>query len=131
MSIFIGEEAMREKRMDPRKQFSKWLARYGAIVWGLFLLAVVVLLYFQPEAAMACVYLVLIVTFNKVIDTIAYTDNSKSEKLMLAALDKTRMELDFKGVASNIKSKLSYKDGDGDGEVTYEETIGEESDDDG
>lgn len=92
------------KRIDPRKQFSKWLARYGAIIWGLFLFLVIVLMFFQPEVAMSCVWLVLIVTVNKMVDTIAYTDNSKTEKFLLSALDKAKFELNLKGIASNVSN---------------------------
>ena len=81
------------KLLDPRKQFSKWLARVGAIYWIVFLTLVVGLIYFRPDAAQSCVYLVLIVTVNKIVDTLAYTDNSKTEKFLLTALDRTRMEL--------------------------------------
>jgi len=85
------------KRMDPRKQFSKWLARIGAIYWVIFLSAVLGLMYLRPETAGSCVYLVLIVTVNKMLDTIAYTDNSKTEKIVLAALERTSMELRIGG----------------------------------
>ena len=83
--------------MDPRKQFSKWLARYGAIFWGVYLLVIALLIWSQPEAAMACVWLALIVTANKMIDTWAYTRNSIYEKSLLAMLEKTRMELRLDG----------------------------------
>ena len=79
--------------MDPRRQFSKWLARYGAIFWGAYLVIIAALIWFQPEAAMACVWLALIVTANKMLDTWAYTRNSIYEKGLLAMLDKTKMEL--------------------------------------
>lgn len=86
-------------RMDPRKQFSKWLARIGAIYWVVFLSAILGLMYLRPETSQACVYLVLIVTVNKMLDTLAYTDNSKTEKVVLAALEKTKMELKIGGAA--------------------------------
>lgn len=90
----------KKKTVDPKKQFSKWLARFGAWMWGIYLLVVAVLIYFRPEAAMPCVYLVIIVTLNKMLDTIQYTDNSKTEKILLAGLDKLQMELSLKGLAS-------------------------------
>lgn len=93
------------KKMDPRKQFSKWLARYGAWFWGLYLLVIAFLIYARPEAAMACVWLVGIVTVNKMIDTLAYTDNSKTEKIMLSALDRTKLELNLKGIAGSGKAQ--------------------------
>ena len=92
------------KRMDPKKQFSKWLAKYGAYIWGAYIFAIIALMAYQPETAMACVWLTLIVTINKALDGLQYTDNSKTEKILLAALDKTQMELTLKG-GSSIKSK--------------------------
>ena len=100
--------------MDPKKQFSKWLARYGAVVWGVYLLIIAALMYFRPETAMPCVYLVLILTVNKMIDTVAYTRNSTTEKLILGMLDKTKMQLSLKGVATSIatsgKSNIAKED---------------------
>ena len=92
------------KRMDPKKQFSKWLAKYGAYIWGAYIFAILALMAYQPETAMACVWLTLIVTINKALDGLQYTDNSKTEKILLAALDKTQMELTLKGVATGSKS---------------------------
>lgn len=83
-------------KKNPVHQFSKWLARYGAVFWGLYLIIVAVLIYFQPESAISCVYLALIVTANKMLDTVAYTKNSTLEKSLLAILDKTKMELSLK-----------------------------------
>lgn len=80
-------------KMDPKKQFSKWLARYGAIVWCIYVFAVLAVVAYRPEAAMPCVWLTLIMTANKALDTLSYTQNSTTEKMMLAMLDKTSMEL--------------------------------------
>ena len=103
------------KQFDPRKQFSKRLARYGAIFWGLYLLIIAVLIYFQPETAIACVYLVLIVTVNKMLDTWAYTKNSTYEKGLLAMLEKTKMELSLKagGKISGKQDKDEEDEGEG------------------
>jgi len=84
------------KRTDPQKQFSKWLARVGAIYWIAYLTLVLGLIYLRPEAAIAGVYLTIIVTANKMIDTWAYTKNSTYEKSLLAILDKTSMEINLK-----------------------------------
>ena len=92
---------MKRKVIDPKQQFSKWLARYGAIFWGIYLLVVAALIYFRPEAAMACVYLTLVVTANKALDTVAYTHNSTTEKIILGALERTKVELSLKGTATN------------------------------
>lgn len=103
------------KQFDPRKQFSKRLARYGAIFWGLYLLIIAVLIYFQPETAIACVYLVLIVTVNKMLDTWAYTKNSTYEKGLLAMLEKTKMELNLKagGKISGKQDEDEEDEGEG------------------
>ena len=103
------------KQFDPRKQFSKRLARYGAVFWGLYLLIIAVLIYFQPETAIACVYLVLIVTANKMLDTWAYTRNSIYEKGLLAMLEKTKMELSLKagGKISGKQDEDEEDEGEG------------------
>ena len=84
---------------DPKKQFSKWLARYGAIIWGVYVFAVLILIAYQPEAAMAGVYLTLIMTVNKAIDTVQYTRNSLGEKLLLSTIEKLSLELKIGGKA--------------------------------
>lgn len=112
---------MRMTQFDPRKQFSKRLARYGAVFWGLYLLIIAVLMYFQPETSMACVYLVLIVTVNKMIDTWAYTKNSTYEKGLLAMLEKTKMELSLKGIGQSIAGKKTMKGDDNDEEAVSED----------
>jgi len=109
------------KQFDPRKQFSKRLARYGAVFWGLYLLIIAVLIYFQPETAIACVYLVLIVTANKMLDTWAYTKNSTYEKGLLAMLEKTKMELSLKGIAQTVSGKKTEKGDDSDEEGSVNE----------
>ena len=103
------------KQFDPRKQFSKRLARYGAIFWGLYLLIIAVLIYFQPETAIACVYLVLIVTVNKMLDTWAYTKNSTYEKGLLAMLEKTKMELNLKAGGKISGKQDEDEEGEGEG----------------
>jgi len=92
------------KRIDPKQQFSKWLARYGAIIWGIYAFAVLALIAYRPEVAMACVWLTVIMTCNKALDTVSYTKNSVTEKILLSAIDKTKIELELKGTASSTGS---------------------------
>lgn len=107
------------RKVDPRKQFSKWLARYGAIFWGIFMIVIAALIYLRPEAAISCVYLALIVTGNKMLDTLAYTQNSMTEKMLLAALDKTKMEFSLRAggkiPSSDDEDEDSESEGDGNG----------------
>ena len=111
---------MQKHWTDAKKQFSKWLAKYGAYIWGAYIFAILGLMAYQPETAMACVWLTLIVTVNKALDGLQYTDNSKTEKILLAALDKTQMELTLKGVATSSKSEKEDTDHE-EGFVTEEE----------
>ena len=111
---------MQKHWTDAKKQFSKWLAKYGAYIWGAYIFAILGLMAYQPETAMACVWLTLIVTINKALDGLQYTDNSKTEKILLAALDKTQMELTLKGVATSSKSEKEDTDHE-EGFVTEEE----------
>ena len=97
--------------MDPKKQFSKWLAKYGAIVWGIYVFAVLALIAYRPEAAMAVVYLTIIMTLNKAWDAYQYNANSMTEKALLAMLERVSMEVNIGG-----KSKGS----DNNAEVTEE-----------
>lgn len=81
------------KRTDPKKQFSKWLARIVLIFWVCYLAGLGVLMFFRPEVAMSCVYLTIIVTVAQIIAGILYTHNSETEKFLLTALDKTKIEV--------------------------------------
>ena len=81
------------KQIDPKEQFSKWLARSGAVYWIVFHTLLMVLMYLRPEIANACVYLSVIISVVMIIHVWAYTRNSVYEKGLLAMLDKTRMEL--------------------------------------
>jgi len=89
------------KQMDPRKQFSKWLARFGSIIWGIYAFAILGLIAYRPEVAMACVWLTLIMTCNKALDTVSYTRNSVTEKILLAGIERTKFEFGLKGIAKN------------------------------
>lgn len=99
------------KRIDPKQQFSKWLARFGAIVWGIYSFVILALVAYRPEAAMSCVWLTLIMTANKVLDTVSYTRNSITEKIILGTLERFNMEVKLK---SNDNSDVADDDAEGD-----------------
>ena len=103
--------------IDPKKQFSKRLARFGAVVWGIYVFAVLALIAYRPEAAMACVWLTLIVTANKALDTVSYTKNSTTEKIILGALERTKLELGLKfGAGQSRKDEDGSESGEEEGE---------------
>ena len=84
---------MNNYRIDPRKQFSKRLARWTSLFWFAFMTWLSVLMMLQPAAALYCVYMSIIVTAVMILNVWAYTRNSIYEKGVFAMLDKARIEL--------------------------------------
>ena len=80
-------------RIDPKKQFSKKLARWTAWFWFIFITWLSVLLLLVPESALYCVYMAIIATFVMIINVYSYCKNSIAEKVLFAMLDKTKLEL--------------------------------------
>lgn len=99
-------------RIDPKKQFSKKLARWTSIFWFLFMTWLSILFLLSPETAVYCVYMGIITTVVMTINVWAYTRNSIYEKACLAMLDKTKIEL---GLGAGAKS-FSKDDGQGNEE---------------
>lgn len=88
---------MNSYRVDPRKQFSKRLARWTSIFWFIFMTWLSVLFIIVPEAALYCVYMAIIATSVMLLNVWAYTRNSIYEKGVFAMLDKTKMSLTIGG----------------------------------
>ena len=102
-----------DKRMDPRQQFSKKLAKWTAAFWFVYMAWLSVLFMLQPSAAQYVVYMALIATVVMIINVWAYTKNSVYEKSLLAMLDKTKMELTLgKGSASDEPEEAAQQEGD-------------------
>lgn len=76
-----------KQRMDPRKQFSKWLARWTAIYWFMHMTGMAVLCMIQPNVADAAVYMAIISSVVMLVNVWAYTRNSVYEKAILAGMD--------------------------------------------
>ena len=93
---------MTKRKIDPRHQFSKWLARSSALFLVFYLTALLVLIYFRPEAAIPCIYLAIIVAVIRVSDAGFYTKNSLTEKMLLTLLDKAKIDLSLKSIAKNV-----------------------------
>lgn len=106
---------MGEYKMDPKKQFSKRLAKWTAAFWFLYMIWLSVLFYLQPVSAMYAVYMGIIATAVMVLNVYSYTKNSIAEKLILAMLDKTRIELSLGGKASSDTNTEGEEDDDGSG----------------
>ena len=99
-----------QNKMDPKQQFSKWLAKSGAVYWIVFLTSLLFVMCIRPEVAISCVYLALIVSGVMIFHVWAYTKNSTYEKGLLALLDKTRMELDLSAKANSFSNSTTNND---------------------
>ena len=80
-------------RIDPKKQFSKRLARWTAVFWFVYMVWLTVLMLLEPQVALYSFYMGLISTVVMIVNEIAYTRNSIMEKIAYTLLDKTRLEL--------------------------------------
>lgn len=106
---------MSEPRMDPRKQFSKKLARWTAVFWFAYMAWLSVILVLTPAAALYSVYMGVIVTVVMIMNVWAYTRNSIYEKSMLAMLDKTRLELSLRPNDEGDTDEKDVTEGGGNG----------------
>lgn len=95
-SVKKGGECMSGKNIDPRNQFSKWLARWTAIFWAVYLSWLSVIMLIHPETSVNVVYLGLMTTGVMLLNVWAYTRNSTYEKGLLAMLDKVRIQFGSK-----------------------------------
>ena len=68
------------KRVDPKQQFSKKMAGRTEWFWFGYMLALIIAIVLAPEAALAGVYLGIMVTLVMMVSVLAYTSNSKTEK---------------------------------------------------
>ena len=98
------------QRIDPRKQFSKRLARWTAIFWFLYMTWLSVIMLLEPRTANFSVYMGIICTVVMIVSVVSYTHNSVMEKMALAMIDRTKLELSLKP-----ESNESEEEGDENG----------------
>lgn len=106
---------MDKSRMDPRKQFSKWLARWTAVYWFIFLTWLSAIMLIQPQSAIYAVYMAIIATVVMVLNVVSYTKNSTTEKLALAMLDKTKIQLSLSKPEPTEEEDPPEEEGGGNG----------------
>ena len=104
---------MSEIRIDPKKQFSKKLARWTSVFWFLFMTWLTVLFLLVPEAALYCVYMGIIATVVMLLNVWAYTRNSIYEKACFAMLDKARIEIGLKNGKTSNSAQEDENDEEG------------------
>ena len=88
---------MGEVRIDPKKQFSKRLARWTAVFWFVYMTWISVIMLLQPETALYVFYMSIVISVVMIVNVIAYTSNSVQEKILFAMLNKTSMEINIGG----------------------------------
>ena len=98
-------------RIDPKKQFSKRLARWTAWFWFAYMVFISCIMYLQPQAALYCVYMGIIVTAVMILNVWAYTKNSIYEKGVFAMLDKAKIEMNL---SNTDKTDTSETESDAD-----------------
>ena len=87
---------MRDRKTDPRKQFSKKLAGRAEWFWFFYMILLLALLAYRPEIGVISVYLALVVTIVMVVSVYAYTDNSKFEKALYTASEMAKIKFSWK-----------------------------------
>ena len=110
---------MDRKYIDPRKQFSKWLAKSGAIYWFIYNTLLLILICIRPEAAMPCVYLAIVSSIVMIIHVIEYTRNSIGEKALLTLANRTDIDISLGNGKKNKGLSNNTEGGDSD-EMTEE-----------
>lgn len=101
-------------KIDPKKQFSKKLAKWTAVFWFLFMSWLSVLFFLVPESALYCVYMGIIVTVVMIVNVWAYTHNSVYEKMCFAMLDKAKIEIGLKSAGNPSSKKGDAEDEESD-----------------
>lgn len=101
---------MSEIKIDPKKQFSKRLARWTAVFWFLYMTWLSIIMIMEPTAAIYSFYMSIVVTLVMMVNVLAYTRNSIMEKMAFTLLDKTRIELEL---AKNNRDKDEEGGGNG------------------
>ena len=88
---------MAEYKIDPRKQFSKRLARWTAVFWFVYMTWISVIMLLQPSTATYVFYMSIVVSVVMIVNVASYTTNSIQEKVLFAMLNKTQMEINIGG----------------------------------
>ena len=101
---------MKHEWVDPKKQFSKRLARHTAFYWFFFMTALLALVYVVPDAAVYILYLSIVVSVVMILNVVSYTRNSIVEKLAFAALNKAKIELNI-GKGKSEQDKADEEEG--------------------
>lgn len=112
-----GGDSLANYQIDPKKQFSKHLARWTAVFWFLYLTWLSVLMLLEPSVSMYSFYMSIVVSVVMMVNVISYSINSITEKRIFGMLDKAQIELKFGPVKAAIGKKNEEDDDEEEGDV--------------
>ena len=101
-------------RIDPKKQFSKWLARWTAVFWFLYMSWLSAVMLIVPATGLYCVYMGIVVTVVMILNVYSYCKNSIAEKMIFGIIDKTKIEMRFGNSKASTESDNDSEMGDSD-----------------
>ena len=104
---------MAEYRIDPKRQFSKRLARWTAVFWFVYMTWISVIMLLQPGTAQFVFYMSIVVSVVMIVNVAAYTTNSVQEKILFAMLNKTQMEINIGTKGSGKHEEMTGEGGNG------------------
>lgn len=76
---------MAQKLIDPRKQFSKRLARWTSVFWFFYMTYLTAMMVIEPQIATAAIWLAGFTSAVMMLNVWAYTQNSVYDKAMYYA----------------------------------------------
>lgn len=86
---------MGERKVDPKKQFSKKLASRTAWYWFGFMILVLAAIVYRPDAALYLFFIGVVVTIVMETSVLAYTHNSEYEKSLWAIIQTTKLKTNW------------------------------------
>ena len=102
-------------RIDPKKQFSKRLAKWTAVFWFFYMVLLIAVMIIEPSSSLYTVYMGIICTVVMLLNVYSYNKNSLTEKALLTALDKCRMEVSIGGKGKAKPEETEEEEGGSNG----------------
>ena len=101
-------------QIDPKKQFSKRLARWTAVFWFVYLTWLSILMMLEPSVAQYSFYMSIVVSVVMMLSVVMYTINSVTEKRIFGMLNKAQIELQLGPVKASMNKKDNNEDKEGE-----------------
>ena len=99
-------------KIDPKKQFSKRLARWTSVFWFAYLTWLSILMMLEPSVALYSFYMSIVVSVVMMINVISYSVNSITEKRIFGMLDRAKIELQLGPVKASVGKQDSEEEGE-------------------